>query len=318
MNTSVPEPLRYRRHDMKYSDIAAAYLVPSAQTPTAPTAPTAPPSAARRLRDALEPIATQGWWAKGVHDRLEAKGLGFFESYVWGRAASLGEPGPGVVVATFGVFAPAFLAGVYESGRTLIGRAAVLQAREEGAVESLAGIVDETEAIREAADVLLDATGRIDSTARPLFGGLRDLPVPAAGLGRLWRGAELVREHRGDGHLGACIAEGLGPLEMSVLTELWLGYAPGEYSSTRGYGPDAIAAAGGRLAARGWLDAMSLTPVGRSARDRIEERTDQSQQALVDAVGSRLDQVVAVAETVSSALVAAGAFPSDPRKRAAG
>jgi len=112
---------------------------------------------------------------------------------------------------------------------------------EGGAVESLAGIVDETEAIREAADALLDANG-----------------------------------------------------------------------------PDAIAAAGGRLADRGWLDSMSLTPVGRAARDRIEERTDQSQQALVDAVGSRLDQVVAVAETISSALVAAGAFPSDPRKRAAG
>lgn len=300
---------------MKFSDIASVYLVASAATPEAPKVPDSP---ARRLRDAVEPIATQGWWAKGVHDRLEAKGLGFFDSYVWGRAAALGSPSPGVVVATFGVFAPAFLAAVYESGRSQIGRDEVLAAREAGAVESLRSIVEESDAIRDAAGVLIGATSNVDATARPLFSGLRDLPVPPSALGRLWRGAELVREHRGDGHLAACIAEGLDPLEMSLMTELWLDYAPGEYSSSRGYGPDELAAAGERLAQRGWVESMSLTEAGRAARNEIEFATDRSQQGLIDAIGGRLDQVVSVCEEVSKAIVDAQAFPPDPRKRAAG
>ena len=300
---------------MKFADIAAVYLA----TPPEPLpSPSLPQSPARRLRDALEPIATQGWWAKAVHDRLEPLGLSFLESYVWGRAAALGEPPAGVVVATFGVFEPTFLAGVYEQGRTSIGRHAVLAAREAGAVESLASIVTETDDIGAAGDALLDATARVDATARPLFSGLRDLAVPATALGRLWRGAELVREHRGDGHLGACIGEGLDPLEMSLLTELWLDYPVGEYSSSRGYGPDAISAAMARLAGRGWVDGNALSAAGRAARTSIEDVTDRSQQALVDALGPRLDAVVATAERVSAAIVKAGAFPPDPRKRAAG
>ena len=300
---------------MKFADIAAVYLAAPPQPLPSPSLPQSP---ARRLRDALEPIATQGWWAKAVHDRLEPLGLSFLESYVWGRAAALGEPPAGVVVATFGVFEPTFLATVYEQGRTSIGRHAVLAAREAGAVESLASIVTETDDIRAAGDALLDATGRVDATARPLFSGLRDVAVPASALGRLWRGAELVREHRGDGHLGVCIGEGLDPLEMSLLTELWLDYPVGEYSSSRGYGPDAISAAMARLAARGWVDGSALSPVGRTERARIEDATDRSQDALVAALGAQLDAVIATAERVSAAIMTAGAFPPDPRKRAAG
>jgi len=300
---------------MKFADIAAVYLA----TPPEPLpSPSLPQSPARRLRDALEPIATQGWWAKAVHDRLEPLGLSFLESYVWGRAAALGEPPAGVVVATFGVFEPTFLSAVYEQGRTSIGRHAVLAAREAGAIESLTNIVADTDDIGAAGDALLDATRHIDATARPLFSGLRDLAVPAAALGRLWRGAELVREHRGDGHLAVCIGEGLDPLEMSLLTELWLDYSVGEYSSSRGYGPEAISAAMARLATRGWVDGSVLSAAGRTMRAQIEDATDRSQQALVDALGARLDAVIATAERVSNAITAAGAFPPDPRKRAAG
>lgn len=300
---------------MKFADIADVYLaVPVDPIPV----PSVAQTPARRLRDALEPIATQGWWAKGVHDRLERHALGFLEGYVCGRAAALGEPSAGVVVATFGVFEPSFLTAIYEQGRTAVSRTEVLAAREAGAVESLTRIVGETDDIRTAGDALLEATGGVDATARPLFSGLRGLSVPTSMLGRLWRGAELVREHRGDGHLAACIGEGLDPLEMSVLTELWLDYPVGAYSSSRGYGPDAISVAQARLTARGWIEGDTLSPAGRSARDLIEVVTDRSQQALVEALGSRLDAVVTTAERVSAAILAAGAFPADPRKRAAG
>jgi hypothetical protein len=300
---------------MRFTDIARVSLRSTGEIPPAPVLT---PTPARRLRDALEPIATQGWWAKGVHERLEIHGMEFFDAYVWGRAAALGEPAAGVVVATFGVFEPSFLTAVYATGRSRITRSGVLAAREAGAVESLTGAVETDDRIRAAADALLAATDRLDATARPLFAGLREVELPGSVLGRLWRGAELVREHRGDGHLAICIGEGLDPLEMSHLTELWLGYAPGEYSSSRGYGPDAIAGAASRLSARGWVEQSALTSAGRAAREAMETATDRTQQALVDLLGPKLDEVVTVGERVSAALVGAGAFPRDPRKRAAG
>ncbi len=302
---------------MDYQTIASLYLSPSADSVPVPVVPTTP---ARRLRDALEPIATQGWWSPQSGSRLEALGLGFLDGYVWGRAASLGEPVSSVVVAAFGVFEPNFLAATYEQGRSVASRDAVLAQRELAAMESLASVLGaqrESEA-SAIADTLLTALRAMDGVGRPLFSGLRQLDVPSNGFGQLWRAAELVREHRGDGHNGACIAAGLDALSMNVLTELWLGFGLGEYSSSRGFSPDALSACVAQLEATGAMQAGELTDVGRAGRLAIEAATDTSQAALVAALGDDLDRIVTVAESMSDALLSAHTFPSDPRKRAAG
>ena len=299
---------------MTYDDIVAAFIEPPA-TPIAP--PHLPVTPARRLRDAVEPIATQGWWSRAAAERVQALGLGFFDGYVWGRAASLGTPSPATVVATFGVFAPDLLAAVYAHGSSQCSREDVLAARGAGAAESLAGVVSPEDA-DAIATPLLGALVGLDAIGRPLFAALRALPVPGSAAGRLWRAAELVREHRGDGHLAACVASGLDVASINVLTELWLGYAPGEYSATRGCSSDVVAATVERLTDRGWVAGGALTDAGRAVRDELEAATDRSQQALVDALGTRLDEIVEQAEAVSAALLAARSFPHDPRKRAAG
>src|SRR4051794_2077888 len=99
--------------------------------------PAVPDSLARRLRDAVEPIATQGWWSRSAAERVAALGLGFFDGYVWGRAAALGDPPAELVVATFGVFDPAMLTAVYEGAVQVASRDDVLAARAEGAAVSL-------------------------------------------------------------------------------------------------------------------------------------------------------------------------------------
>lgn len=299
---------------MSYDDIVAAFIEPPATPIPAPTVPDSP---ARRLRDALEPIATQGWWSRQAAEQIQALGLGFFDGYVWGRAAALGTPEASVVVATFGVFDPNLLAAVYLHGSAQCSRADVLAAREHGATASLAGVVDDV-AADAIATPLLDALDVVDGLGRSLFSGLRSLPRPSTAPGRLWRAAELVREHRGDGHLGACAATGLDVATINVLTELWLGFAPGEYSATRGLSADAVATATTRLEDRGWAIGSQLTMEGRQVRDELEAATDRSQTTLLDALGERLDDLVGRAETVSRALMSARAFPHDPRKRAAG
>jgi hypothetical protein len=299
---------------MSYDEIAAAYLAPLAAPIDWPEVGT---SVSRRLRDALEPIATQGWWSRASSERLVALGLGFFDGYVWGRAASLGTPAPAVVVATFGVFEPGLLTTVYEQGVAAAARDDVLRARAEGASASLEAIVSAAEAAA-VADPLLAALDPAEGAGRPLFSALRALPRPAGAHGRLWRAAELYREHRGDGHLAAAAVAGIDAVSLNVVTELWLGYRVGEYSGTRGFGPDDLAAAVERLQGRGWVDGASLTSTGRGFRLQLEDATNAAQAAVVGRLGADVETITATAQAISERILAAGAFPTDPRKRAGG
>lgn len=299
---------------MDYDELAAHYLeIPAPVVPTRRLTG----SPARRLRDSLEALATQGWWARAVHQHPVLSDVGFLEAYVWGRAASLGTPEASVVVAAFAFMEPVFLAGIYEDARRQVGRSEVLTARAEGAARALADHLPGAD-VAGLGDELIDAVQGLDATGRPLFAALRQLPVPADPYGRLWRGAELVREHRGDGHVAATVAAGVGPVAMNVLTELWVGYPVGEYTATRGYGPDALAAALGSLERRGWVADGQLTAAGEGARIEIEDATDRSQQALIDRLGDRVEAVIDRAALLSAEVVAARGVPADPRKRDAG
>ena len=299
---------------MTYDDIVAVFFNQPLQPIPAPAVTT---SAARRLRDAVEPIATHGWWARQPAERLSALGLGFFDAYVWGRAAALGTPTPSVVAATFGVFDPAFIGAVYAHAITVAGRDEVLAARADGASASLAELVsvDEADAV---AQPLLAAIAQLDGMGRPLFSALRELPLPTTAQGRLWRASELVREHRGDGHLAACVATGLSAPEANVLTELWLGYSLGEYSSSRGMSGEGMALAVASLERRGWMADGVLTAAGVDARVALEDATDLSQRQLIEGLGADIETLITAAAVIGDRLVAAKTFPPDPRKRAAG
>lgn len=299
---------------MTYDDIAAIFLQPlAAPIPEPDVAPTV----ARRLRDALEPIATQGWWSRPAGERLMTLGVDFLPGYVWGRAAALGTPTAAVVTATFGVFEPSLIATTLEAGVAAASRDDILAARSDGGAASV-GAVASDEECAAIADPLLAALADVDGLGRPLFSALRALPVPSSAAGRVWRAAELVREHRGDGHLAVLVGADLDAVESNVLTERWIDFGLGEYSGTRGFGPDALSAAVGRLNARGWMADDDLTDAGRDARSAIEAATDATQARLVGALGAGVDDIISLAATISARLVDSGSFPADPRKRAGG
>lgn len=303
---------------MSYDELAEIFLIP---IEPAPAAPTVPDSAARRLRDAIEPIATIGWWSRSATEQFESLGLDFFGGYVWGRAAALGpDVDASVVVSAFGVFDPSLLTSVLDGARSMVSADAVLAGREAGATAGLRAAVgdDLADVVESAGARLRSALDAVDGTARPLFSGLRSLPVPSDPFGALWRAAEMYREHRGDGNLAASVAAGLDPVEMNVLTELWLDYAVGEYSSSRGFRPDRLQEAVDTLDARCWFHEGVITPTGRTARDAIEASTDLSQHAVINALGDDVEALIADLELIGNAVVAAQAAPADPRKRAAG
>lgn len=301
---------------MNYNDVVGAlFRPPPAGVPTpAPVAEARPP---RRLRDAIEPLAMHDIWCRRTNERLAAFGLDFLGSYVWGRAAALGEPEAGVVVAAFAVFEPGLITATYERARGRVGRAALIAARVEATTASLRETLGDAD-VSDAVAVLRRGLDAAEGAGRPLFSGLRSLAWPEEPVGQLWRACDLLREHRGDSHIAACISAGLDPVTMNILTELWVGMPLGSYTATRGWSPEAIAASAARLAADGLVHGGALTAAGREFRDRIEERTDAQEQPVVDAIGDDFERVATQLNTWSARCIEAGAFPPDTLKRAAG
>jgi hypothetical protein len=274
-------------------------------------------SPARRLRDACEPVAMHAVWSRGTNDRLAQLGLNFLTSYVGGRAACLGEPVGPVVASAFAWFEPSLVAGLYEQARSAVARAPLLAARDESTTASLRKVLGDDDPA-EIADLLSDAVEPANGTGRPMFSGLRARGRPDDRVQRLWWACDLVREHRGDSHVAAADAAGLGPVEMNVLTELWLGMPLMSYTATRGWTAQAIEAAVAGLEARGWLRDDQLTDAGRRARADIEARTDAQEQSVVDGLGDRFGEVCGQLQRWGTRCIEAGAFPPDILKRAAG
>jgi hypothetical protein len=272
---------------------------------------------ARRLRDACEPLAMHALWNRRTNESLAALGLDFLTGYVAGRAASLGAPAPEVVAAAFAWFEPNLLASLYQAAWSAAPRDQMLAVRDAATADSLAEVLagDDPAAI---ADLLADAAEGADGTGRPLFSGLRGRGRPGDPFQRLWWACDLVREHRGDSHVAVAIAAGLGPVEMNVLTECWVGMPLLSYTTTRGWPEAAMRAAVDGLEARGWVRDGALTDAGRAARSGLEDRTDAAEQAIVAALGDRLDEVCTRLDDWSERCIAAGAFPADILKRAAG
>ncbi|HTC80981.1 MAG TPA: hypothetical protein VK848_05570 [Acidimicrobiia bacterium] len=297
-------------------DTAVALIYMSWPEGTPPPAPVRDARPARRLRDAIEPIATHAVWSRRTNEVLAKLGLKFFTSYVWGKAAALGEPPTGVVVAVFGSLEPGVIAAAYEEGRRQCGRAGMMAAREEATIESLTEILGGAD-VTEVVAVLRRGVEAADGTGRPMFSGLRSLGWPADPVGQLWRACDLLREHRGDGHLAACISAGLGPVSMNVVTELWMGLPLGVVAmAQRGWPEEALAGAVADLERRGFVAGGDLTAAGRRLRDDIEARTDTMQQSVVDAIGDDLDAAVAALDAWSAACIAAGSYTPDIYKRA--
>lgn len=301
---------------MDYATARTVFLAP----PDAPRAtPRLPDTPARRLRDAAEPIATIGYWSRGVNERYAALGLNFLTGYVWGRAAPMGEPTAPVVVAAFGVFEPGLIGALYDEARGLAAREQVLAAREEGSLESLRRLLPDAD-VAEAAEQLRRGVEAVagDLAGRPLFAGLVSLPWPADPLGQLWHAAGLLREYRGDVHQAANVAAGLSGLQMNLMTELWVGWEPTSYAATRGWSPEAMAAATTGLAERGLVADGGLTDEGRRVRADIEEQTEAALAPVVDAIGPGLPELTRRLDEWSDRITAGGEAPLDPYKRISG
>lgn len=228
----------------------------------------------------LETIHAAVYFAPELGEKFGEVGLkGFWMGYFAGRAAAFGPASPEVVLATFYNFHESLVRRALPDAWSFASPEAVLRARVEGAEIALRralGDDADSPALAEAADLAGEAARACSPEGRALFAAHASLPWPEEPLPRLWHAATLLREHRGDGHVAALLANEVGGLESHLLI-VGSGSTTRELiQAARAWPDEDWDAAAARLQRRGLLDGDGrLTDAGRDLRARIEATTDR-------------------------------------------
>jgi hypothetical protein len=269
---------------------------------------------ARKLRNVTEPIAAGVYFAPEAIEGYQELGLDYFEGYFCSRSACLGAAPWSVVCAAFAAFKPAAVESAVSAGWTKATPDALLEKRLAGAtaqLERLLGDVAGRADVARATEILYALTDGVDPSGRMLYSGLSVQPRPDTTFGGLWHAADLVREHRGDGHIAAWIPH-VDSTEITVLTELAWGIPPRSYVFTRGWNAEEVDAAYDRLRERGLIDGDQLSAAGSELREEIERSTDLANREVVERIGDRADELFALLGPWARAIVDGGGYPVDP------
>lgn len=264
---------------------------------------------ARRMWHQLEPVQAVFWYAPEVF--AEAAALGYdvatrWPSYFAWRLAPLGAIGPRLAASACYSFNPEMVAQHVPAAWAVATPPEILVARERAVDRMyralLAHLVD-SPGLTEAAELAREAALAAGAAGRPLAAANADLPWPAEPHLVLWHAINVLREHRGDGHIAALQVAGLDPCE-ALVSFAAIGAAPEEVFASRGWNAQEWSSARDRLAARGWIDsAGQATQRGRDGRDEIEWHTDRLAEAPWLALGQ--DRTRRLAELIGPLLSAA-------------
>ncbi|ANZ42907.1 hypothetical protein BBK82_21030 [Lentzea guizhouensis] len=206
-------------------------------------------------RAATDALGCQGGW------------MGYFGM----RAAPLGAASPELVTAVFYNFAPRKVARALPDAWAVATPAAFLEARlrgVDGALRRLLGEVDTPE-IAELASLARDAALAAPIAGRPLAAANRALPWPEEPHLALWHACTILRESRGDGHVAALVAHGVGPCQALAL------YAR-EHSLDPAY----------MRAARGWSEEEWEAADVPGDLAAVERATDEAARAPWEGLGA--------------------------------
>jgi hypothetical protein len=267
---------------------------------------------ARRMYGLVEPIGLLPFFAEQPHE--EQSRLGFrtyWDGYFASRSAPLGLVPPEVVHAIFYNFAPGEAARhVPQVWRTATPEAA-LAARERGCAaglrEAIGDELADSPGLARAADLLTKAASSAPTEGRPLYAAHLTLAVPEEPLARLWHAANLVREHRGDGHNAALLVHGIGGTECHVLLALAEGMPAEKFGRVHHLPAAQLGAVVDGMRRRGLVgDDGWLTDAGRELKRRVEQVTDELATPPYEPLtADELDELVGLLEPISAALDAA-------------
>jgi hypothetical protein len=268
---------------------------------------------ARRLFDLTEPISLVNFFSPEPNDSMAALGFGnYWDGYFAGRSAPLGRVPAEVVHAAFYSFADGEVARHIPKVWHTTTPEAAHAARERGCVAALRRILGdlvETPGLACAAELLAKASTSAPTGGRVMYAGLRALRMPEEPVTRLWHAANMLREHRGDGHIAALVSERIGGTEAHVLSALDMGIYPAESFGRIHHLPKArLAEVMDGLRERGLIDASGrFTDAGRATKARIESLTDTLAEAPYGGLEPmELDQLIALLGPICRRLEATG------------
>jgi len=272
---------------------------------------------ARRMWHQLEPIHALIWYAPQVFE--EAAGLGYdtqtrWPSYFAWRLAPLGTAGPSLAASACYSFSPQMVAAHVPAAWAVAVPERILAARERAIdrmYRALLGDLVGSAGLAEAADLARCAALAAGTAGRQIAAANADLSWPDEPHLVLWHAINVLREHRGDGHIAALLTAGLDPCE-ALVSFAAIGAAPEEVFASRGWSAADWAAARDRLAERGWVDAAGqATARGRGGRDEVEWRTDRLADAPWQALGpARAQRLADLTGPILGAAFSSGLLPA--------
>ena len=268
-------------------------------------------SMARRMFELVEPIGVIPYAADEPNEAMFALGFtNYWDTYFAGRAAPLGSCVPADVVhALFYSFAPGEVARHIPKVWSTTTPEAAIAARQEGCVNALRrifGDLVDTPGFARAVELLTKAATSAPLEGRPMYAALRTLPLPEEPVARLFHAASLLREHRGDGHICALMAEGIGGLEAHVLVALDMGIAAPTFGRIHHLPAAQLADLIDKMRDRGLVkDEATFTPAGQQVKNRVEALTDELAVAPYEVLEpGELDELMAALEPLAQKLIA--------------
>jgi hypothetical protein len=282
--------------------------------------------AARRLGSLIEPLTGQVYFSPECHAKYvdlgfapspgDAQGVALPDGpgYFTSRGSVMGQVPGEVVAAAFGVFNPEVVVPCVELGWQRTDAPTICRARDEGGIGQLVRLLGEQpDGIGRANDLLARAVEPLRPEGRPLFAGLRSLPMPDSPVGAMFRRGDMLREYRGDSHIAAWVSADLTATEIGLLTELYWGVPLRSYSRTRAWTDAQFDEATDSLQRRGLVENDSFTAAGRDERERIEALTDQQMAPAIAAIGDDIDELFAILEPWGAAVrEGRGYLPAGP------
>src|SRR6478735_3302291 len=210
--------------------------------------------------------------------------------YFAGRAAPMGAVGAPVVAATFYGFKPWMPERALPDAWQVADPATVLATRVAASAAALRAHLGASldSAVRSVGAVVRDAAdaARADVAGRPLGAAWAAIDRTDDAVADLWLDTAVLREQRGDGHITACVAAGLDPLESNVLLATTGLTNRALVLRARGWSEEDWDAAVDRLLQRGLVGVDGQrTAAGTDVRDAVEADTDRLAQAAIEAVG---------------------------------
>jgi hypothetical protein len=208
--------------------------------------------------------------SRSATDALGCKGgwMGYFGM----RAAPLGAASPELVTAVFYGFHPRMVARALPDAWHVASPERFLAARLDGVDRALRRMLgDDVAGLEEAADLAREAAEHAPIAGRPLAAANRALPWPDEPHLALWQATTILRESRGDGHVAALVAAGIGPCEALVI-----------YAAAHGLDPAFM------RAARGWSEEEWANAEANASGDLadVERATDRAAEKPWRALGA--------------------------------